>query len=210
MGTPAPPRTPFAAVRHGCASIPAWRAYRVRKAKGHMQSDEQLMEQYLSGDERAFATLYARYEPLVRRLVKHHVFRSADLDDLVQQTFTQLHAARTSFRRGERLKPWLCTMARNVCHDYGRRRMRRPEVTYEMDTLHVAQPAQLPGELQESCVPLAAALASLSVFTRQIFHQHFMEGRALVDIARELNTNPSTVRVRVHRGCLQLRAALAE
>jgi RNA polymerase sigma factor (sigma-70 family) len=174
-----------------------------------MQSDEQLMEHYLSGDARAFAQLHARHEPLVRRVVARNVFRAADVDDLVQQTFMQLHASRASYRCGERLKPWLCAMARNVCRDYGRRKKRRPEVAFEMDHLSAEMPSRLPGELEHACAPLTAALASLSAATQRIFHEHFMEDRPLVEIARDLRTNPTTVRVRMHRGCRQLRAALA-
>lgn len=179
------------------------------KVEQVMQTDEQLMEQYLDGSRQAFAILHARYEPLVRRLVMRNVFRQADADDLVQQTFTQLHAARTSFRRGDRLKPWVCTVARNVCRDHGRRRRRRPEVGHEMDDLSSDQPAFLPGELNEWRAPLAAALAKLSAPTQQIFQQHFLEERALADIARDLDTNPSTVRVRLHRGFHQLRTTIA-
>lgn len=174
-----------------------------------MQSDEQLMEQYLSGDERAFTRLHVRHEPLVRRVVERNVFRRADVDDLVQQTFLQLHASRARYRRGERLRPWLCTMARNVCRDYGRHRRRRPEVGVDMDDLSIESPSRTPCELELSSVPLATALASLSESTRQIVHAHFVEDRALVDIARDLRTNPTTIRVRMHRGCRQLRAALA-
>ena len=174
-----------------------------------MQSDEQLMEQYLNGDMGAFETLHARHEPLVRRVVMRHVFRTADVDDLVQQTFMQLHAARARYRRGERLKPWLCTMTLNVCRDYGRRKQRRPEVAFEMDDLTADSSSRPADELEQTWGPLAAALASLSAATQKIFHEHFMEDRALVDIARDLRTNPTTVRVRMHRGCRQLRAALA-
>ncbi len=175
-----------------------------------MYTDEQLMDQYRNGDERAFSLLHARYRPLVQRIVQRHVFRSADVEDLVQHTFAQLHAARDSYRSGELLRPWLCTMALNACRDYGRRAKRRPELSFDMDVLAVHMPEELPGERNEVRAPLIAALDSLSEVTRQIFQEHFLADRALVDIARDLGANPSTVRVRMHRGCRQLREALAE
>jgi RNA polymerase sigma-70 factor (ECF subfamily) len=174
-----------------------------------MFTDEQLMQQYLDGDKRAFSQLYTRYRPIVTRVVQRHVFRAADVEDLVQQAFTQLHASRGNYRRGEPLRPWLCAVAANVCRDYGRRRSRRPEASYDMDTLSTSVPGVLPGELRQTYAPLAAALESLSAVTRQIFHEHFLADRTLVDIARELGENPTTVRVRVHRGCQALRASLA-
>lgn len=175
-----------------------------------MSTDEELMQRYLDGDQRAFAALHARYRPLLTRIVQRHVFRRADVEDLVQQAFTQLHASRANYRRGEPLRPWLCTMAANVCKDYGRRCKRRREVSHELSQLADELPTRLPGELAQSLAPLEAALASLSTLTQQIFHEHFLSERPLIDIARELGKNPATVRVRVHRGCAQLRAALAD
>ena len=175
-----------------------------------MHTDEQLMCRYLDGDERAFSALYARYKPIVTRVVQRHVFRKADVEDLVQQAFAQLHASRASYRAGESLRPWLYTMAANLCRDYGRRRTRRPEAHFDMDQLGASTPALLPGEARQDYAPLLAALETLSAVTRQVFQEHFVADRPLVEIARELGENPSTVRVRVHRGCRALRASLAE
>jgi len=173
-----------------------------------MRTDEQLMENYASGNQRAFGELYERLAPRVRRLVQRRVFREHERDDLVQQTFMQLHASRASYRAGERLWPWVCTIALNLCRDYGRRHQRRPETILEMDTFAGAESELVPGELEQTHGPLMAALDSLSDLTQQIFREHFMQERPLVDIARDLGANPNTVRVRLHRGCLQLRASL--
>jgi len=173
-----------------------------------METDDQLMQRYLDGDERAFSALYLRYRPVVTRVVQRHVFRKADVEDLVQQAFAQLHASRANYRAGETLRPWLCTMTANLCRDHGRRRTRRPEAYVDMDQLSTATPALMPFEARQSYAPLAAALESLSAVTRQIFQEHFVADRPLVEIARELGENPSTVRVRVHRGCQALRATL--
>lgn len=174
-----------------------------------MRTDEQLMESYRSGSEQAFVELYERLQPVVRRVVQRHVFRSGDVDDVVQQAFLQLHVSRAQYRVGERLRPWLFTMAVNLCRDYGRRKQRRPESALDMDLLgSLAAPMPEGDELREQSAPLAAALESLSAVTQQIFREHFMEERALIDIARDLGANPSTVRVRLHRGCRELRATL--
>lgn len=175
-----------------------------------MDTDEQLMQRYVNGEQLAFAELHARYRPVVVRIVRRHVFREADVEDLVQQAFTQLHACRANYRVGEALRPWLCTMALNLCRDHGRRSKRRPEHSHEMDLLTSAPQELLPGELRQTLAPLEVALASLSALTRQIFQEHFLADRALVDIARDMGANPTTVRVRMHRGCAQLRAALAD
>ena len=174
-----------------------------------MRTDEQLMENYAGGDRSAFDELYVRFEPRIRRIVQRHVYRASEVDDVVQQTFMQLHTSCQRFRAGEKLRPWLSTLALNQCRDYGRRQMRRPESALDVEALGVDPPALLPGEEQEDFAPLMQALESLSEVTQQIFRAHFVQERALVEIARELGANPSTIRVRLHRGCRELRATLA-
>jgi RNA polymerase sigma-70 factor (ECF subfamily) len=170
-----------------------------------MRSDEQLMEHYVLGDQCAFEALYARYEPVVRSVVRRTVYQTSAVDDCVQQTLMQFHVSRNSYRAGEKVRPWLCAIARNVCSDYGRRRRRRPETPVDVETLRDREPTLVPGELAQSCAPLLAALHKLPAFTQEIFRLHFVEERPLVEIAKDLGANPATVRVRLHRGCCKLR-----
>jgi RNA polymerase sigma factor (sigma-70 family) len=175
------------------------------REKVNMRTDEQLMEHYVLGDQCAFDALYARYEPVVRRVVRRSVYQTSAVDDCVQQTLMQFHLSRNSYRAGEKVRPWLCAIARNVCSDHGRRSRRRPEAPLDVDTLRDREPTLVPGELAQSCAPLLAALDELPALTQEIFRLHFVEDRPLVDIARALATHPGTVRVRLHRGCRALR-----
>jgi RNA polymerase sigma-70 factor (ECF subfamily) len=175
-----------------------------------MRTDEQLMEHYIMGDRCAFDALYARYEPIVRQVVRRHVYEGCAVDDCVQQTLMQFHVSRKSYRLGEKVRPWLATIARNVCHDYGRSRRRRPEMGVDMDTLSDGMPTTVPGETAQSCGPLLDALDSLSSRTQEVFRLHFVEDRRLNDIARELGIKPGTVRVWLHRGCRSLRDRVSQ
>jgi RNA polymerase sigma factor (sigma-70 family) len=65
-----------------------------------------------------------------------------------------------------------------------------------------------PVEIEEPNSALEAAFEHLSEITQRIMEEHFMRDRSLVEIASELGENPSTVRVRLHRGCRKLRAQL--
>src|SRR5262249_43239157 len=92
-----------------------------------MRSDEELMLAYTKDDESAFRELFQRYAPVLLRLCTRQVGRPADAQDLVQQTFLQLHRARRDFRADMRLRPWVMTIALNLARDLLRRRGRRPE-----------------------------------------------------------------------------------
>jgi RNA polymerase sigma-70 factor, ECF subfamily len=175
-----------------------------------MRTDEQLMASYAEHhDQQAFAQLYARHVHLIRRVVARYVFRACDAEDIVQQTFMQVHVARHQYRSGEPLRPWLCAIAVNLCRDLFRRKQRKPEVALEMDHLGAEEPALDAAVGMEPPPGLQAALDSLNEMTQRIFREHFLEDRPLVDIARDLGANPTTVRVRLFRGCRSLRLALA-
>jgi RNA polymerase sigma-70 factor (ECF subfamily) len=175
-----------------------------------VDTDEQLMQAYRDhADQRAFAALYQSQAPALRRFVQKRLFRVDHVEDIVQQTFLRLHGVRDSYRSGEPVRPWLCTIAANLVRDHLRRQQRRPEVSFE-PTRHAGfEPRAEPTELVEPNRALEAALAHLSEVTQRIMQEHFAQERPLVDIARELGENPATVRVRLHRGCRQLRDQLA-
>jgi len=174
-----------------------------------MITDEQLMERYAStGDMRAFSELYARMLPLVRRVVQRQLTRASEVDDVAQQTFLKLHTARAHYRAGERLKPWLCAIAVNTSRDHQRRERRRPESHAELDQLVDPSSCEPSTRSEARALPVLAAVEALPAATRLLFRLHFFEDRPLAEIARSLDEKPSTVRVRLHRGCRRLHAEL--
>src|SRR5215471_18884167 len=107
-----------------------------------MRSDEDLMLAYVRGDESAVREIFQRYAPVLVRLVQRQIGRHNDAQDIVQQTFLQLHRARRDFRAEMRLRPWIMTIALNLARDLLRRRGRRPESAMEEATLPVSAAVQ--------------------------------------------------------------------
>ena len=60
----------------------------------------ELMQAYQSGRFEAFDDLYAAIAPALRRYLLSHARDAAKADDLVQETFLQLHRARHTYDRG--------------------------------------------------------------------------------------------------------------
>lgn len=52
-------------------------------------------------------------------------------EDVVQESFLQVHSSAEQFDLSRRFKPWLFTIAANKARDYLRRRSRRHEVPFE-------------------------------------------------------------------------------
>src|SRR5690348_8349822 len=101
-------------------------------------SDEELMAAYVAGDHAAFSELFRRYAPILLRLMQHRIGRRQEAEDLVQQTFLQLHRSRHDFRAGARLRPWLFTIALNLRFQHFRESGRRREMPLDVATVESA------------------------------------------------------------------------
>ena len=79
-----------------------------------MSSDEEL---FLDGRDGAMTQLVGRFERPLFRFLLHLVGDAHLAEDLFQETFLRLYRARTSYRAGEPLKPYLYRIALNVVRD---------------------------------------------------------------------------------------------
>lgn len=89
------------------------------------RSDEQLAEDYLSGDVDAFRQILKRYHDDLMRFLRRLMGDAAAADDVFQDTFLQVHESLSTFDTSRRLKPWLFTVAANKGRDALRKQKRR-------------------------------------------------------------------------------------
>ena len=87
-----------------------------------MRSDEQLIGQYLKGEETAFDELVARYLPLVYSFSRHYTGSEKNAADITQETFIKTWKNLKKFDRSKTFKPWLFTIARNTALDWLRKK----------------------------------------------------------------------------------------
>jgi len=99
------------------------------------QRDEQLLAAHLTGTPGAFDRLVARYAEDLYNFFQRFVGNGSAADDLVQETFLQVHLSAGSFDSARAFKPWLYTIAANKGRDFMRARGRRP-----VQSLDVAGP----------------------------------------------------------------------
>lgn len=142
-----------------------------------------------------------------------------DAEDVTQEAFVRVWE-RCPAADGEGALAWLRRTLRNLCIDVRRRRGRwRPK---QVDIASVA-PRELaqtsPGidfdpELRlvrgERQKALLGALGELPEETRELVWLHYFEGLTYREIARIVDSKPTTVKVRVHRARRELRRTLAE
>ncbi len=99
-----------------------------RHASEDQLTDERLLEAFLAGDEPAFRTLVTRYADDLLLFVARFVRNSAAAEDIVQETFIQVHQSAGGFDPSRRFRPWLFTIAANKARDHLRGRTRKKEV----------------------------------------------------------------------------------
>ncbi|MFQ5806349.1 MAG: RNA polymerase sigma factor [Phycisphaerae bacterium] len=117
------------------------------------RSDEQLLADHLAGVTGAFDCLVARYANELYGFLCRFVADNATAEDLIQETFVQVHLASSSFDPARTFRPWLYTIAANKARDHLRSRGRRQQ--YSLDSTGAGNDAQAPSQ------SLAAAETSL-------------------------------------------------
>ncbi len=172
------------------------------------------MEAYVAGDPDAFRRLFRLLAPSMHAFFARSVGAGAAADDLLQTTFLKLHAARASWRPGERLRPWAFTIAARVRLDWLRRNGRRAEEDeLDGDALPDPTPGADPGVAaleKERAGQVRAALERLPEPQRVVVHLHKFEGLGFAEIGKVLGITEGSARVRAFRAYARLRELLAD
>lgn len=175
-----------------------------------MKSDEQLMAAYAAGDQASFNELFKRYAPRLMRMMRRKIASTEAADDLIQQTFLQLHRARADYDESRSFRPWIWTIAMNLQREYYRRRGRRPEASLEHDPPASSGRPGSALEQLERAQRLRAAVAALPAGQQEVIELHWFDELSFPEVAKVLGVGLSAVKVRAHRGYGALRESLKD
>ncbi len=188
-----------------------------------MESGEELCgipwREAREGDPDASRRLVEQLYPLVIRIVRHHLPRGMDEEDLAQEVFLRLFAKLASFRGERPLEHWVARITRNLCFDQLRRQRRRGELRCSdlgEEELRVLEAAmaweQFSGGIPESAEStgelLAKLLGTLRPDEERVLRLLDLEGMAVREIASLLGWGESRVKVTAFRARKKLRDVL--
>jgi RNA polymerase sigma-70 factor (ECF subfamily) len=198
--------------------ISGWEERRVRSVT-HPGVDgaDAAMERYSNGDNDAFAELYDTIAPRLFGFLRKATRDGVAAEDLMQQTFLQIHRARGSFIPGAPVMPWALAIAKRLMIDSARRR--RVELGLFMhappDDDRMASPAlaAAAGDVLDARRlerRVQQRLDALPETQRTAYQLVKQEGLSLKSAAEVLGTSVSAVKLRTHRAYQALRAVLRE
>jgi RNA polymerase sigma-70 factor (ECF subfamily) len=178
--------------------------------------DEILVARALEGDLAAFNQLVEAYQDLCHALVTRLVPDPDQASDAVQEALFSAYRNLRSYR-GPSFRGWLTRIAINAAMDLQRARKRRPVSPYpELEDESWQPPASADTDPESLATAsergraLAAALRAIAFDQRTAIVLYDVEGYDYAEIAAMTGVSLGTVKSRIHRGRLALRAILAE
>lgn len=167
-----------------------------------------LMVEYQSGRFEAFDELHAKLAPVLRRYLLGQCRDAAKADDLVQETFLQIHRARHTFRPAFPLMPWAMAIARHVWLMHCRTASRRPRETDDVTAM--AMPVRAEAGVFAERADVRRALGKVAPARRDAVIQHHLLGFSFKEIAERTGIAETAAKLRSSRGMAQLRSLLKQ
>jgi RNA polymerase sigma-70 factor (ECF subfamily) len=175
------------------------------------ESEQELMQQLVAGNEQAIRVLYARFGRPVYTLGMRLLGSNEGAEELTQDVFLTAwrKGARFDSTRG-RLSTWLMAIAHNMAVDRLRhdRGAARPSLVF-VDELPEPAPVEEEDLLVER-EQARRALAGLSSMERQLLSQAYFHGWTAREIAEADGIPLGTVKTRLRAALIKLRKAQAE
>jgi RNA polymerase sigma-70 factor (ECF subfamily) len=174
------------------------------------------------GDAEAWGRFVAVYEPLVYRLARAKGFQDADAREVVQEVLMAVSRAVERWdadpQKG-RFRDWLFRIARNLMINHLTRRKHRPlgtgdsavaELLAEYGDPTAEESAMFDLEYRREAFRWAASQVQAQVkpATWRAFWLTSVEGRAIVDVAEELNMTAGAIHIAKSRVIGRLREAV--
>lgn len=182
-----------------------------------MLSDEQLIANYLKGDEKSLEILVKQYLKPIYSFVYHYVGEAGEAEDVTQEVFARLWQNIKKFNPQKSFKTWIFSIAKNAAIDFLRKKKAVPLSDFEdekgenflAETLADSTP--LPDELfdqQDLAQKLTVAINKLSPKYRLALLLRYNDHFTFQEMAECLGEPLDTIKSRYRRALIILRKLL--
>lgn len=171
------------------------------------------MDRYADGEDGAFAELFVGLGPRLRGFLRRLSGSPDVADDLLQETFLRLHAARGAFARGRPVLPWAYAIARNCYISQARSaRVRLERASTGEAALEMAAGAgtqEQDGIARQMAEAVDRALQGMTAARREAFVMLRYEGLSVATAAQIAGVSEGALKIRAFHAYEIIRAALA-
>lgn len=178
--------------------------------------DQRLVQDSLSGDERAFEQLLSKYLPPVYNFIVQLTRDRIVAEDLAQETFIKAWKNLARFDQKRSFKTWLFAIAKNTTYDFFKKKKSLPFSFFEdeegqnmldMVDAESVSPETLLEEGEKKEV-VETALQTLPERYRILLTLAYQDDFSLAEISQILGTPYNTIKSRHQRALKLLRQAL--
>ena len=169
----------------------------------------ELMIAYQAGELAAFEKLYALLTPRLRGYLCSLTWNPSLAEDLLQETFLQIHRSRRTYMPGRPVRPWAFAIARHVFLMDRRAAARRSK--FETGQLDELPEIPVPPAIEQlgTQADLRKALARLTDDRREAVLLHHVWGFSFGEIGAMLGIREGTAKLRAYRAINTLREILS-
>jgi len=181
-----------------------------------INDDENLIRQYLAGNEKSLELLVAKYLKPIYSFVYKNVGSQIDAEDVTQDIFVKVWKNIRKFDQKRNFKPWLFQIAKNASIDFLRKKKTIPFSKFEnergqnvlLDNI-ISVPVNLIENLSDKRV-LALAMQSLGKKEQRIIELRHNQGMSFKEIAEDFQESINTIKSRYRRTLAILKKNIRE
>src|SRR5580765_8800693 len=165
-------------------------------------ADEDLMLQVRSGEAEMLGVLFDRYQTPLYNFYTQMTQDRVLSEDLVQDVFLRILRYRQTYKPGTPFRAWMYQIARNARQDYHRKHPQALPYEPEMSPAVVDADS---ADTEQQAALLHRALLMLPEEKREVLVLSRFQELKYEEIARLMDCEVGTVKVRIHRALRELR-----
>ena len=170
-------------------------------------SDAQLIQHTLDGDDTAFAELVEKYQKQVHALAWRKIGDFHFAEEITQDTFIRAHQQLKTLKKPQRFASWLYVIASNLCSTWLRNKNIRVQLQDNVDNTVdeeatyseyiLTENNRITGETQRNVVQ--KLLAKLGESERTVMTLHYLGEMSCTEIGAFLGVSANTIKSRLRR-----------
>lgn len=171
-------------------------------------SDEELMAQYVAGDDSAFEKLYQKHSGKVYAYLRKKMNSSQEVDELFQTSFLKFHRFKRKYNSRYPVLQWLFVIVRSTLIDHYRKNSRQIEVADAPVESFSEAMSQNHGNPSLISARVDDLLERLPTDQREIVTRRVVDDQTYEEIAASLNRSEDSIRQTVSRALRKMKTNL--